>query len=790
VLIAVDDLQWLDEPSGQTLAFALRRLIGEPVVLVAAVRTETGGGVPFELDRALGEGHLRRLRLGPLSLGSVHELLRITLGLNLSRAVLDPVHESSGGNPFLALEMGRELARGGVEPSVHELLPMPDDLRALLRDRLRCLPEWVRGLLLAVAALPRPTIDVLEAVHGGSVLDDLDEAARSDIVELEGDRVRFSHPLLASVCYADAPRVRRRAVHARASNSVTDPEERARHPALASEGVDEAVATALEEAAAHASVRGAPQAAADLWELASARSSSSDATRRRLLAAADARIRAADFAGAGALLQRLLGGAGSGLERAELLVRLSVTRRDDFVEAGDLCERALAEAGGDARIGALVHRYLSWNRFMGGDVNQALLHARRALDLGASVVGADLAVLIAGHAAWVEALAGQVTPGLLERALDLEQTATNVSAHEAPTRVLACCLMYRDRIAEARPLFERLLATATDAGDEFAMVGVLLQLIQLECRGGSLDRADGLAAEIVELCERRGLEQHGSAALYCRALVDAHLGRDDLSRAAAEEGIAIARAIGDGIFELANLGVLGFLDLSLGNLDRAIVSLRPLPDRLVSLGWYEPSVLPIWPNAIEALVGLGEIGEARRHLALYEPAVGGVSQPVGARHRWSRPRPGRGSRRRPGRRATSRAPRAGRARADGTIRAGTNAARPRVHRASRQTEAVCTRCARGGPGRLRGTRCPALGGPGERRAGQGRRPTARLGRAHRRGAAGRRAGRRGTDQPGGRGGPVRERAHGRLATARRLPKLGVRSRTQLARRLAELAGDG
>ena len=68
-------------------------------------------------------------------------------------------------------------------------------------------------MLLTVAALPRPTVEVLAAAHGNTehVGGALERAARAGVVELEESRVRFAHPLLASVCYQAAPVWRRRA---------------------------------------------------------------------------------------------------------------------------------------------------------------------------------------------------------------------------------------------------------------------------------------------------------------------------------------------------------------------------------------------------------------------------------------------------------------------------------------------------------------------------------------------------------------------------------------------------
>src|SRR4029450_6127834 len=89
------------------------------------------------------------------------------------------------------------------------------------------------------------------------------------VVDVESGRIRFSHPLIASVVYRSIPFERRRELHAHLATAVLDPEERARHLALSVDGPDDSVSDALEEAARRAWSRGAPQAAAELWDRAS-----------------------------------------------------------------------------------------------------------------------------------------------------------------------------------------------------------------------------------------------------------------------------------------------------------------------------------------------------------------------------------------------------------------------------------------------------------------------------------------------------------------------------------------
>src|SRR4051794_17854678 len=290
VVVAVDDVQWLDPASASVLSFAWRRLRGEPVGLLVTRRL--GEPMPPALDSA------DRVAVGPLSLGAVHRLLHARLGVVLPRPVLRRVHDVAGGNPLFALELGRALVRSGATPAPGEPLRVPDRLRELVRGRLVALPDRTREALATVAALSQPTRALL--ARAGAEAEVLRPAIEAQVLVAERERVRFPHPLLASTAYEEADALARTLLHRRLAELVADPEERARHLALAADGPDEAVAAALEEAAAHAAARGAGAAAAELSDQArrlTPPSLDGDVHRRRL-AAARLRSTAGDTAGA------------------------------------------------------------------------------------------------------------------------------------------------------------------------------------------------------------------------------------------------------------------------------------------------------------------------------------------------------------------------------------------------------------------------------------------------------------------------------------------------------------
>jgi len=122
-LVAVDDLQWLDAPSTFVLEFAARRLRETTVGLLFAFRAERGGDAPTGLGR-LPEERIRRIQVGPLSLGALRHLIQSRLELVLPRPALQRLHEASDGNPFFALELARALKERGDQLSPGEPLPV------------------------------------------------------------------------------------------------------------------------------------------------------------------------------------------------------------------------------------------------------------------------------------------------------------------------------------------------------------------------------------------------------------------------------------------------------------------------------------------------------------------------------------------------------------------------------------------------------------------------------------------------------------------------------------------
>ena len=247
LVVAVDDVQWLDAETDIALGYAQRRtggcgvryLFTRRVVADRDVRSVDTAG-PAGAAKTADAG-AQRLMLGPLSVGALHRILQHELGRPWPRQTLVRLHETSGGNPFVALQLARMLEG---DPDPLSPLPVPADLDVLVRARICALPAPARIALAMVAAAGTPAEHLLD--RAGCPRGGLDSAVHSGLLERTSGTVRFTHPWYASAVYGGLPERRLQAVHRRLADVVDDPLARARHLARAQSGPDEAVARTLE----------------------------------------------------------------------------------------------------------------------------------------------------------------------------------------------------------------------------------------------------------------------------------------------------------------------------------------------------------------------------------------------------------------------------------------------------------------------------------------------------------------------------------------------------------------
>ena len=264
VLLAIDDLQWMDSSTAQVADFAFRRL-SSPVVVLAALRSPGPNDQGLPLLQS-DPGRIHRVRVGPLSLGALHQMLRTRTGSSFPRPTLARIEQISGGNPFYALELASGTRREGTADPAS---PLPQTLAQLVRTRIDGIRPDVQPALLAAAAQGEPTVELVQlALDTGPEAEPPARGGRG----LRRDRAgRSPGPVHSSTpghrrVHGRAPGPPPR-MHRRLAGLTADPEERARHTAQAATSLDAVSAAALDQGAARARARGAPAAAAELLEL-------------------------------------------------------------------------------------------------------------------------------------------------------------------------------------------------------------------------------------------------------------------------------------------------------------------------------------------------------------------------------------------------------------------------------------------------------------------------------------------------------------------------------------------
>jgi DNA-binding CsgD family transcriptional regulator len=612
LLVGLDDVQWVDASSAEILRFMLRRLEDQSVGLLATVRGRPVQA-PLELDRAFTA--FERLPIKPLSLGAIHRLLWERLSLNLPRPNLVRVHEATGGNPFYALELGRAVVEGTIREESGRI-SLPESLQSVVAERLDTLPTSVHETLVAVAALAAPRVTLLEPL-GASVVDDLERAQARAVLELDGDGIRFTHPLLAPTCYSKMPLHRRRRLHRRLADLDVDLEERARHLAIAATGPDEEVALALDAGAAHAHAHGAALAAAELAELAVAMTPADavDAINLRRIRAAEHCMVAGDTARASGLLEDAVGSSESGPVRAEALSRLAWVRAETegFRAAENLCNRALAEPGIEIREQVDILRRLAWMAAAGKGNLDGIRYAEAGLRLAEQAADPEqLAASLATFAELTFWRTGRIHRDLLERAIELERTA-GVDGNARPT--LARLLALADRFEEARAVWTGLIAERAERADP-EVVAYLMFLARLEVASGEWSVAARLCDEGIELARQTGREMGESLCLMVQAEIDAYRGEAEKVRREIPDLLGVAAGVGysGAIHRLTR--ALASLELSCGDAGaswrltaRLFASVTELDEVLATLAG---SV------GVETLIGVDDLSEAERLLSLLD----------------------------------------------------------------------------------------------------------------------------------------------------------------------------
>ncbi len=626
VLVAIDDLQWLDRPSSRALEFLLRRVEALPVGILACERIDGTRAAPLDVRAALPTERCTHLRLEPLSLAALQLVLKESVGRAFPRRTLLRIERAAAGNPFFALELARVLP---ADASTAAALPMPDTLLGLVEERISGLRERSREELLLAAAHGSPTVDlVLSAASGrrADAMAALDDAVDAGVIEVDGARLRFCHPLFAEGVYSSAPVGERRSAHRRLAELVDGIEDRARHLALAASGdLDPALADVLDAGAEHARRRGAPDVAAELADQARLMTTGEDTQRRlwRTIRAADYHYHAGELQRARDMVETVLREAPSGRVRAGALRLLGDihSQEESFLEANRLFEEALEHVGDDVETRAALELRLTYGLNVLGDFEAISSHAHRAVALAERADNQGLLAEALAVGAIADCLLGRgIDDARIERSLALEDPNRETPVAFRPSLIAGCVAIYAGRLERSERILAALRERLLERGEESDVPFVGCQLVWAECWRGRLAAAAAYAEESVEIATRIQADSMRCIALALATVRAAYAGEPELTLRLARECRDLAPQTGLTIAVLWAAWAEALLALSLDDPHAADAALAPLAAPFEE-GVPDPARPFFLPDEIEALIGLGQLEAAERLLANFEESA-------------------------------------------------------------------------------------------------------------------------------------------------------------------------
>jgi DNA-binding CsgD family transcriptional regulator len=608
VLMAIDDLQWLDPSSANVVAYTARRLKGRVGVL-ATVRTEAGAESAVSWLHMPRPDQVRRMEVSPLSLGGLQMVLAERLGRSFPRPTMLRIQEVSAGNPFYALELGRAIGNYSNE------VQLPGSLTGLVQTRIGRLEADVREALLAAACAAAPTTELVARATGREATEIvalLEPAEADGVINIEGHRLVFAHPLLARGVYGSAGATERRAMHRRLAQIVEEPELRARHLALAATTGDPETLCALDEAAEIAHRRGAPAAAAELIDLALGLGGD---TPERRMRSAQHYFAVGDSPRAEVILEALVEEIPGGPLRAQALSQLAFARvfNGTSLDAADCFRRALAEVGDDLALRVRILTTLVWVLLNAGRLDDAQLAVDDAASHAERLGHRDLLSQALGLRAAMKFMrGGGYDERGWQRALELEDRDADTTMLVRPRLHHAWGLALMGQFDRAGEELDDIRRRCTEHGEEYDLMVISFWCVQVEIWRGDFAAASALAEDSVERARLLGGADMADRYRINSSAVAAYAGRVDQARDDAGKALVVWQRKENPYLTAWQTMYVSFLEVSLGNYGAAVATLEPLlavpflsePESTeIHVAWF-------FPDLIESMIAIGRVDDA------------------------------------------------------------------------------------------------------------------------------------------------------------------------------------
>ncbi|MDH2388045.1 AAA family ATPase [Streptomyces sp. HNM0663] len=606
-------------PGGDRAYPAYGALPAGPHTTPAAV--DSGGlplWVPSEADVLL---------VPPLHADEIAELL---VHHRLPSRMAGRIHRASGGNPRLALAVGRSLADATTPVHHAEALPLSGRARDLARRMLAAACPSVRASLLLAALALRPTASLIRRAGRPDAEAELAAAERAGLVTLAEDgTVAFTAGLLPSTLVHDTSWTARSEGHAALATVADDPVEAVRHRALAADAPDEQLAAEVAEAARTARRLGNSTLAAELALLAAVSTPGLPAGRRltRLADAAQEAARAAraDLAlrAAGDLLARDAEPA----DRVRARLAVLDTAGQGLTDLDELYVHAMEDSEGDPGLRAAVLLRLA--------IKYVLADGDPVRSRSAAVESARLASSAGDRHTAAQALTQQARMDRVLGAPEAEETLTEARALEMADRPLGIRntaqiltirhALFDDRLDDARDRLHALLPLVERRGPVEDSIELFRTLAEVESRRGHCTAALSHAGRSLALTLEAGLSP--GPAWFALAVAETAGGSFARAASYARRSAQASEEEGDHVFLSRSLYALGRVQLAVGDVAGALETLRRVQEGESAHGTADPSMLRWHEELAEALLANDALQEAEELLA----DVGPVAERLGRR---------------------------------------------------------------------------------------------------------------------------------------------------------------
>ncbi|MGW0697765.1 AAA family ATPase [Streptomyces sp. NPDC002867] len=629
-LLVLDGVQCIDPASADLLRFALR--LAPPELRAVAVDTPAAygtGGDPSggrTAPRATAEplwepSEADVLNVPPLQADEIAELL---IHHRLPARMAGRIHKASGGNPRLALAVGRSLADARTPVHHAESLSLSGRARDLARALLGAVPPDVRATLLLAALALRPSASLIRRAGRPTAEADLAAAERASLIRLTEDgTVAFSAGVLPSTLVHDACWTERSSGHAALAGVADDPVEAVRHRALATDVPDEELAAEVSAAAETARRRGNSTLAAELALLAAESTPGLNGPQRiaRLVDAAEEAARAARADLAMRAATDLLARDASPADRVRARLAVLDTAGQGLTDLDEIYVHAMEDSEGDTALRAAVQLRLA--------VKYVLADGDPVRSRAAAVESAALAASVGDRGTAAKALTVQARMDRVLGSPDAERVLAEARALERVERPLGIRnaaqiltirhAMFDDRLTEARDQLGALLPLVERRGSVEDAIELFRTLAEVEARQGQCAAALGHAGRSLALTLEAGLSP--GPAWYALALAETAGGSFARAASYARRSAQASEEEGDHVFLSRSLYALGRVQLLCGDVATALETLRRVQAGERAQATVDPSMLRWHEELAEALVAVDALEEAEALLADVRPVA-------------------------------------------------------------------------------------------------------------------------------------------------------------------------